>query len=166
MKQLTINLFTKAFIALAFTGFVASASAAEPNHIADYIRYEVKVIKVAPDAPDDGVNMDQVVKAQEEFSELLIESANEKLQLAYIKSSIVGTLEMVPFDEWDATLAGFKKGIEKHGGDEAKEPNLGDYVRLRAQLAVVYAGIFKEKHRLSYSPKVEKILSRLEDRQD
>ena len=121
---------------------------------------------MAPDDPDDGVNMEQIVKAQEEYSELLIESGSEKLQLAYIKSSIIGTLEMAPFDDWDATLAGFKKEMEKHAGDEAKEPNLGDYVRLRAQLAVVYAGIFKEKYRLSYSPKVERILKRFEDKQD
>jgi hypothetical protein len=86
--------------------------------------------------------------------------------LAYIKLSIVGTLEMVPFDEWNATLAGFKKEMEKHAGNEAKEPNLGDYVRLRAQLAVVYADIFKKKYRMSFSPKVERILSRFENEQD
>lgn len=163
MKQLTINQSAKAFIALVFTGFVASASAAEPNHIADFIRYEVKVVKVAPDDPNDTMNMEQIVKAQEEYSELLIESGNKKLQLAYIKSSIIGTLEMVPFEEWDATLAEFEQEIEQHTGADAKEPNLGDYVRLRGQLAVIYAAIFKDKYGLSYSPKIERILERFED---
>ena len=72
MKELIIGLFARAFANLYFAGFVATASAAEPSHIADYIRYEVKVIKMAPGTPDDGVNMDQVVKVQEEYLELLI----------------------------------------------------------------------------------------------
>ena len=105
-----MNASSKALVALVCTGLIATASADEPNHIADFIRYEVKVVKVAPDDPNDTMNMEQIVKAQEEYSELLIESGNEKLQLAYIKASIIGTLETVPFDEWNATLAEFKQG--------------------------------------------------------
>ena len=166
MKQRTLNAFSKALVALFFTVFLSPATAAEPNHIADFIRYEVKVVKVAPDDPNDTVNMEQIVKAQEEYSELLIASGNKKLQLAYIKSSIIGTLEMVPFEEWDATLGEFKQQMKRHDRADEKEPNLGDYVRLRGQLAVIYADIFKAKHGLSYSPKVERILKRFKDKKD
>ena len=166
MKQRILNASSKALVALFFTVFLSPASAAEPNHIADFIRYEVKVVKVAPDDPNDTMNMEQIVKAQEEYSELLIGSGNKKLQLAYIKSSIIGTLEMVPFEEWDATLTEFDQEMEQHAGADAKEPNLGDYVRLRGQLAVIYADIFKVKYGLSYSPKIERILKRFKDKQD
>ncbi|MEM7474080.1 MAG: hypothetical protein AAF483_03750 [Planctomycetota bacterium] len=166
MNQRILNASSKALVALFFTVFLAPALATEPNHIADFIRYEVKVIKVAPDDPNDTMNMEQIITAQEEYSELLIESGNKKLQLAYIKSSIIGTLEMVPFDEWDANLAEFEKEIEQHASADAKEPNLGDYVRLRGQLAVIYADIFKVKYGLSYSPKIERILKRFRNKQD
>ncbi|MFN3189428.1 MAG: hypothetical protein ACE361_02810 [Aureliella sp.] len=166
MKLQILNAYSKAFVALFCTIFLAPVSADEPNHIADFIRYEVEVVELAPDDPNDTMNMEQIVKAQEEYAELLIESGNKKLQLAYIKSSIIGTLEMVPFEEWDATLAEFEQEITQHAGAYAKEPNLGDYVRLRGQLAVIYADIFKVEYGLSYSPKIERILKRFKDKQN
>ena len=162
MNKLIIATFTKAIIALHMAGAVASASDA-PDHIADFIRYEVEVAKMVPDTP---VSMEQVIKGEEEFLKLLIESGNEKLQLAYIKKNIVGTLEMVPFDDWNVTLDGFKKEISEFSGNGSKEPDMGDYVRLRAQLAVVYAGVFKKEYGMSFSPKVEGILSRIKSRKD
>ena len=70
---------------------------------------------------------------------------------------------MVPFEEWDTTLAEFEQEIKQHTGADAKKPNLGDYVRLRGQLAVIYADIFKDKYGLSYSPKIERILKKFKD---
>ena len=156
MKNLINGTFVAAIATIQFAGAAASA---EPNHIADYIRYEVKVIKIVPDTP---VKMEHIARAQEEYVELLIESKNEKLQLAYIKQSIVGTLEMVPFHGGKVTLAGFKNDIEEYAGDGAKERSFEDYARFRAQLAVVYAGIFKREYAMSFSPKVERLLNKMQ----
>ncbi len=159
MYRLIIATFTKAIIALTFAGSVANASD-DPNHIADYIRYEVRVIEIIP------VDIEHMAKAHKEFAELLIESENEELQLAYVKQSIIGTLAMVPFDDRSVTLDSFKEAIEKYAGDGAIKPTLADYAILRAHLAVVYASIFKKEYDMSLSPKVERILSRISNTKD
>jgi hypothetical protein len=52
--------------------------------------------------------------------------------------------------------------IEEYAGDGAEERNFAEYTRLRAQLAVVYAGILKREYGMLLSPKVERILSRIQ----
>lgn len=147
----------------AFRGIGPTASA--PQAVLDDPDREFVVsdIRIVPDTP---VNMEHIAKAQEEYVKLLIKSVNEKLQLAYIKQSIIGTLEMVLFDDWNVTLGGFKKEIKDYAADGDKERNFEAYVRLRAQLAVLYAGIFKKKYGMSFSPKVERLLSKMQDKAD
>ena len=62
MKQRIFIHSSTTIVALVFSGLVATAAAAETDHIADFIRYEVKVIKVAPDNPNDAIDMEQIVK--------------------------------------------------------------------------------------------------------
>ena len=159
MNRRTLATFTVAILALHIAGSVGSASD-KPNHIADYIRFEIKVVKIIP------VNVEHIAKAQSEFAELLIKSGNQELQLAYIKQSIIGTLEMVPFNDSSVTLEGFKKAIEIYSGDGPIQPKIADYTMLRAHLAVVYANIFKKECDMSFSPKVERILSKIKNPKD
>ena len=149
-----------AIISMVFIGALSGVSA-ETDHIADFIRYEVKVNTMVPDNPDDGVGIGEILKSQSAFAELLVASGNKELQLAYVRQSIIGYLEMIPFEEWDLTLEGFKKEMDRLTGDETSKPDMGDYVRFKAQLGAAYAVVFKKEHDMSFSPKIEGIVTRL-----